>query len=256
LYFRLHTLEPQQVLLGLQSAAPMRVWHNGRPLQDAEPRVVALEPGSNDLLVRVAHGVQPVSVRAELKHLARLEVALPEKLAPSSLAERLKHASAESATSLPAEFLGVDWTETARTGNAEHGRRLFSADGLGCAKCHAIMPHQKGGGGPSLAGALGRLTVSHVVESVLLPSKQVAPVFGTTTIVTAEGQTFAGLVVEENDQQVVLLLPTAVHQSVAKRGIEGRQLQAVSPMPSGLVKTPDELRDLLAYLLSPNPLAP
>jgi putative heme-binding domain-containing protein len=185
-----------------------------------------------------------------------LEVALPEKLAPSSLAERLKHASAESATSLPAEFLGVDWTETARTGNAEHGRRLFSADGLGCAKCHAIMPHQKGGGGPSLAGALGRLTVSHVVESVLLPSKQVAPVFGTTTIVTAEGQTFAGLVVEENDQQVVLLLPTAVHQSVAKRGIEGRQLQAVSPMPSGLVKTPDELRDLLAYLLSPNPLAP
>ena len=34
------------------------------------------------------------------------------------------------------------------------------------------------------------------------------------------------------------------------------RLQATSPMPNGLVKTPDELRDLLAYLLSENPPAP
>lgn len=256
LYFRLQSLEPQQVLLNLKTSSGTRLWHNGRPVQGPSPAELSLEPGSNDVLLRVAHAEQAMSLEVELKSLARVEVTLPEKLGLASLAERLKNAGAESAASIPAEFLSVDWSEAVRTGNAEHGRRLFSAEGLGCVKCHAILANQKGGGGPSLAGALGRLTVSHVVESVLVPNKQVAPVFGTTTLVTDEGQTLAGLVIEENDDQVVLLLPTAIRQTVAKRAIEDRKLQPVSPMPSGLVKTPSELRDLLAYLMSSNPQAP
>jgi putative heme-binding domain-containing protein len=93
----------------------------------------------------------------------------------------------------------------------------------------------------------------HVVESILAPSKQVADVFGTTTLVTADGRSLAGLVVEENDERLVLLLPTAVREEVAKRDVEARKQQPVSPMPAGLVKTPAELRDLLAYVLGENP---
>jgi putative heme-binding domain-containing protein len=137
------------------------------------------------------------------------------------------------------------------------GLELASSDGdLGCVKCHAILPNQKGGGAPSLADAAHRFTVSQLVESILIPSKQVAPIFGTTSIVTDDGHSLTGLVVEENDEQLVLLLPTAVRQAVAKSTIEVRKLQPTSPMPSGLVKTPAELGDLLAYLLSPNPQAP
>ena len=33
-------------------------------------------------------------------------------------------------------------------------------------------------------------------------------------------------------------------------------MTATSPMPAGLVRTPAELRDLLAYLLSERPLPP
>ncbi len=255
-YFRLQTLEPQQVLLSASAPAAVAIWHNGRLATSAAPLVLALEPGSNDILVRAAHGAAAGKLAIELRATARLEATLPEKLAGGTLAERLRTASGESATVIPADFLKVDWAAAARSGNAEHGRRLFSADGLGCAKCHAILPNQKGGGAPSLAGAARRLTVSHVVESVLVPSKQVAPVFGTTTLVTDEGQTLSGLVVEENDEQLVLLLPTAVRQTVSKRSIEERKLQNVSPMPSGLVRTPGELADLLAYILSPNPQAP
>ena len=54
----------------------------------------------------------------------------------------------------------------------------------------------------------------------------------------------------------MLLLSDATRQKVAKRAIETRKEQPTSPMPSGLVKTPAELGDLLAYLLSPNPQAP
>jgi hypothetical protein len=38
--------------------------------------------------------------------------------------------------------------------------------------------------------------------------------------------------------------------SIDKSEIDERQLLDLSPMPRGVVKQPDELRDLLAYLLS------
>jgi putative heme-binding domain-containing protein len=107
-----------------------------------------------------------------------------------------------------------------------------------------------------LADAARRFTVSHVVESILAPSKQVAAVFATTSIVTVDGETLSGLVVEESDNRLTLMLPTATRREVDKRDIDERKLQNVSPMPSGLVKTPGELGDLLAYLLSADPQAP
>ena len=56
--------------------------------------------------------------------------------------------------------------------------------------------------------------VAHLVESILLPSKQVAPIFATTTISTTEGQTLSGLVIEENERDLTLLLPTAARQTI------------------------------------------
>jgi len=255
-YFRLQSLEAQTVLVDVPIDLTSRLWHNGRLVDDSKQPLLKLEPGSNDLLLRVAHSALSRPLRMVVRSSAPVTVTIPEKLGLVALAERLKSAGADAGTAIGPEFLRVDWGAAVKAGDVERGRKLFSADGLGCAKCHAVLPSQKGGGGPSLAGALGRLTVSHVVESVLLPSKQVAPVFGTTSITTDEGQTFAGLLVEETDEQIVLLLPTAARQAIARRAIEDRKLQPLSPMPAGLVKTPEELRDLLAYLFSPQPKAP
>jgi hypothetical protein len=44
--------------------------------------------------------------------------------------------------------------------------------------------------------------------------------------------------------------------SIPKSDIEERKLLDISPMPQGLVKSPQELQDLLAYLLSTKPAAP
>jgi putative heme-binding domain-containing protein len=187
---------------------------------------------------------------------AALQVTMPEALGASALAERLKNASGATATSVPAEFASVDWQQAARGGDAQRGRKLFSADMLGCSKCHAVGPNQKSGGGPSLADAARRFTVAHLVESILLPNKQVAPIFGTTSLVTRDGLSLSGLVVEESPTQIVLLLPTAARQVVPLADVEQRALQPTSPMPTGLVKNPAELGDLLAYLLSPNAAAP
>ena len=104
-------------------------------------------------------------------------------------------------------------------------------------------------GGPSLAEAGRRFTVPHLVESILAPGRQVSPVFKATTIETTDGRTLTGLVTAETGEQLELLQPDAVRVVVRKNAIESRKLVELSPMPQGIVKTPAELRDLLAYLL-------
>ena len=73
---------------------------------------------------------------------------------------------------------------------------------------------------------------------------------------TAAGQSFTGLVVKETGEVLELLLPDATRKEVAKKDVESRKLIDQSPMPAGIVKTPEELRDILAYLLSEKPQAP
>jgi putative heme-binding domain-containing protein len=256
-YFRLQAFAAEQVLVATRAPGRFKLWHNGRAIESDEgPSVVALDAGSNDMLVRVAHVESASGVVLEFRAAGRVESALPEKLDLATLAERLKDASGRAGTGIPPEFLNVDWAGAAAAGDVERGRRLFSADALGCVKCHAILPNQKAGGGPSLGDAARRFTVSQLVESILLPGKQVAPIFATTLIVTDQGKPLSGLVVEENEQELVLLLPTAAREVVPKTSIEARTLQPSSPMPSGLVKTPAEMRDLLAYLLCDKPPAP
>jgi putative heme-binding domain-containing protein len=255
LYCRLQTFQRQRLALEITAGDSFKVWHNGRAIGTTSPVLLDLEPGSNDLLVRI-HSERGAAA-ASLKYRAsgRVEATLPERLGPATLAERLK-ASPGGAEKVAKEFLAIDWTIEAKRGDSERGRKLFGADALGCVKCHGILPGQQGGGAPSLTDAGRRFTVAHLVESILLPSKQVAPVFRSALVLTRQGQTFTGLVVEEDDAKVVLLLSDASPRTIDKKGIEERTLQDISPMPSGLVKTPAELRDLLAYLLSDHPAAP
>ena len=75
-------------------------------------------------------------------------------------------------------------------------------------------------------------------------------------LTTKQGLTVTGLVVSETADVVELLQPDATRKQVRKKDVENRTMSSVSPMPGGLVKKPNELRDLLAYLLSDNPLPP
>ncbi len=257
IYLRCQSREPQQALLSLEPDQPARAWINGRELVHAMPLVLHLEPGTNELLLRLAPKEQAAQVVVLVRAPAELVWDLPERPAEQSLSERLRLAAAGSASEdVPIEFLDRDWSAEARQGNAAAGRRLFGRDGLGCVKCHAISPNQASSGGPSLASAGRRFTVDQLVESILLPSRQVAPLFRSTTIETADGQLLTGLVVSEDADALELLLPDATRRKVALADIERRELSSISPMPPGLVKKPAELRDLLAYLLSENPVPP
>jgi putative heme-binding domain-containing protein len=258
LYVRVVSGRRQSALLTLDDRHGVtEIWQDETALDDriadgtTARWIVDLQPGSNDFLIRASTGA---AFTPRLQAATKVEISLPEKLDSSMLAERLRSASVGGAGQpVPSEFAEIDWSKPTG-GDAAEGRKLFGT--LGCAKCHAVAPDQKSAGAPSLFEAKRRFAVPHVVESVLLPSRQVAEPFRAQTFVTDDGRMLTALVTGESENFVDLLLPDATRKSLAKKQIEERSPTALSPMPQGLVKTPDELRHLLAYLLSDRPLPP
>jgi putative heme-binding domain-containing protein len=252
LFFQLQSGARQTVLLAAGAPGGVKVWLNGRPVEDKGTEMpLDLQPGSNDVLVRGPATGGNVLLRYRAR--PTVAAALPEKVGGATLAQRLKEGAGRG-EGVPPEFLSLDWPQEAKKGDAGQGRKLFGS--LGCAKCHAITADQAGGGAPSLTEAGKRFNVAYLVESVLLPSRQVAEQFRSTVITTRQGVTLTGLVVGETADAIELLQPDTNRRQVNKKDIEGRTTSNVSPMPAGLVKKPEELRDLLAYLLSDKPLPP
>ena len=259
-YFRLESSRKQAAILGVGSDDGVRVWHNGRliwtndlnrgalPFQDSVP--LDLQPGGNDILIRVRNISGETGLYTHFRSLSPVVAVAPDKVENTSLAERLRSAAAgDPAAKIDPAFLSIDWSAVAKTGNAENGKKLFSATGLGCAKCHAATADAAINAGPSLADAVKRFTIPHLVESILIPNKQVSPVFKATLIVTTEGRQHIGLVTGETAEKLELIQLDATPLSIPISNIETRKLQEQSPMPAGLVKTTEELRDLLAFLL-------
>ncbi len=252
---RLESSTKQRVQLLVGSDDGVKVWLNGKlafanpvsraalPFQDVVP--LELEPGGNDLLVRVNNISGECGLYLHVRHLHPVTLRLPEKLTTATLADRLKNA--DKTTGVTKEFLDVNWTEAAAAGDAKRGRQLFES--LACAKCHAVTPDANVIGGPSLADARKRFTVPYLVESILLPSKQISPVFKATYIEMKSGMVLTGLVINETAEKIELLLPDANRRTILPKEIETRRLIEQSPMPAGIVRRPEELRDLLAFLL-------
>ena len=149
---------------------------------------------------------------------------------------------------LPEAFRKIDWKSEAEHGDSKKGQELFVT--RGCAICHEIKPGDKGGGGPSLVDAGGRFNTAYLVESVMTPNKTVAPMFRWTLVRLKDEQEIAGLVTGETGDTLELLLPAGVRRVLKKNEMASRELQDRSPMPEGLIQTPAELRDLLAFLLA------
>jgi len=126
---------------------------------------------------------------------------------------------------LPEAFRNFDWQKEAARGDAKKGQELFTT--RGCAVCHEIKPGDKGGGGPSLAGAGGRFNVAYFVESVMTPTKTVAPMFRWALVQFKDDEEIAGLVTGETSDEIDLLLPAGVHRTVKKLTLQNARSRTV-----------------------------
>src|SRR5262249_24165683 len=153
----------------------VKVWHNGnevwshavvRALLPAQDVILLdLQPGGNDVLVRVQNVTGECGLYLHYRALGNVVPRLPEKPGGTTLAERLKAAGGPGRTQVGPEFLRIEWAKAVAAGDPKKGRQLFGS--LACVKCHAITADAGVLGGPSLAEARKRFTVSDLVESIL-----------------------------------------------------------------------------------------
>jgi putative heme-binding domain-containing protein len=156
----------------------------------------------------------------------------------------------EPAPALPEGFAGVDWSTAWREGNVERGRQLFTTkESLSCIACHRFGG-EGGDVGPSLEQAGRRLSPSYVAESVLRPSAQVAPQYRAWTLALDSGEVLAGVLLEEGPGRLVVGLPDGTTRALRAAEVAERRPSPDSIMPEGLAGSADDLRDIMAYLLS------
>jgi putative membrane-bound dehydrogenase-like protein len=137
-------------------------------------------------------------------------------------------------------------------GDAAAGERVFfHANGPRCYSCHRV----DGRGekvGPELTTIGRALNHDRLIESILTPSKEIAPMFVTWSILTRDGKLHTGVIVDEGFDSTITLADAQGKREVLKRqDIEERTALPTSLMPDNLAEqmTPREFLDLLAYLM-------
>ena len=136
---------------------------------------------------------------------------------------------------------------TREGGDPVRGQLVFQNQGV-CMKCHQ---GDRGGGdaGPPLTD-IGRLRrAEELLESIIDPNANVVDGFGSVTVFLADGTSATGTILDDDKQALVLKTPTGNTIEIPVEQIEERS-PISSPMPKQAENlTPNEIRDLLAYLL-------
>jgi putative heme-binding domain-containing protein len=132
----------------------------------------------------------------------------------------------------------------------DRGRTLF---GRMCGQCHRLYG-QGGDVGPDLTGS-DRANPDYILENALDPSASVGKDYRLATVATADGRLIAGIIREQSPAAVVI--QTASERiTVPRDDVEAIKTSDVSMMPEGQLDplTPQEIRDLFAYLATTKPL--
>jgi putative heme-binding domain-containing protein len=137
-------------------------------------------------------------------------------------------------------------------GEANSGRRVFFNPSIGCARCHRI--EEFGGNiGPDLSTIARGADREKLVQSILHPSRDIAPQFVSHTVETTDGQEFTGLLIGQSVTEGVTLFMADSRAALIPPPLIASQTQSkVSLMPEDLAGglAVEEFRDLLAFLLS------
>jgi putative heme-binding domain-containing protein len=138
-------------------------------------------------------------------------------------------------------------------GDAAVGRKLFfDLQGKAqCAKCHSVGG-QGGRIGPSLDRIASRRAPEYLMESILEPSRDIAPEYEAVAVATKDGRVITGLRVNETNFNIQLREEDGRFHSFLKRDLEEVKTQQKSLMPENIGDqlTVRELHDLFAFLMT------
>jgi quinoprotein glucose dehydrogenase len=134
-------------------------------------------------------------------------------------------------------------------GNYDAGRKLFfENEKVQCSRCHKI--NNKGGEvGPDLSKVATNHDRNYLLESLIMPSAQIAPGFEVNVAILKDGRIVIGNVRTDDDTRLVLVSADGKLTEIKKDEIKTRRRQKESAMPPmGEVLTKVEIRNAIEYL--------
>ena len=136
-------------------------------------------------------------------------------------------------------------------GDPARGKDVFFGRKVACSACHTIQT-QGGRVGPDLSKIASIRTGRDLLESIVFPSASFARGYEPYLIRTKDGAILDGLIARETADAVYLFTADRIEKRVPRASIDVMQMGKTSIMPQGLDAqiTRDELRDLVAFLLS------
>jgi putative membrane-bound dehydrogenase-like protein len=136
-------------------------------------------------------------------------------------------------------------------GDANRGHDVFTKT---CAVCHRMFDEGENVG-PDLTHA--NRDKDFLLTSIVDPSAVIRKEFINYIIETTDGRSLTGLVAEQSGNNITLVVAKNERTTISRDKIVSLRESAVSLMPEGLLHplTPQERRDLFAYLQSEKPIA-
>jgi putative heme-binding domain-containing protein len=133
-------------------------------------------------------------------------------------------------------------------GEASRGRVVFSRI---CQQCHTLFD-TGGKVGPDITGS-NRGDLDYILQNVIDPNAIIPNDYRTSTLETKDDRVITGIVTRQDENAVTIVVP-GENIMVPRNEIKSLTQGDVSMMPEGLLQAmpEDEVRDLLAYLKSPN----
>lgn len=134
-------------------------------------------------------------------------------------------------------------------GDAKEGWKVFSEKvEASCVRCHKVGD-EGAEIGPVLTGIGQRKDRTYLLESIVLPNKQIAPGFESVTVTLKSGISYAGILKTETAELLEINSPEDGLLKVKKADIKSRE-KGLSGMVDGLgqILTKQDLRNLVEYL--------
>ena len=176
----------------------------------------------------------------------------PDPVLRAEAARSLRPAAVAAGSTKP-EPLSAWLARLEGPADAEAGERLFfHPKGPGCYRCHRV-DGRGGRTGPDLSATGAALTRERLVESVVDPSKEVAPQYVAWAVALTDGRVITGTFLKETLEGRVYGDSRGDLVTVKPADVDEAKPLTESIMPAGLpsAMTAQEFRDLIAYLRSP-----
>jgi putative heme-binding domain-containing protein len=137
------------------------------------------------------------------------------------------------------------------SGDPYQGKKLYREL---CSRCHRLFD-DGGAVGPELTG-YQRDQLETLLRNIIAPSLEIREGYQMVRVMTDDASVLSGFIESQTDEQLLLRNIDGQLHTLERESIESLQSQVLSLMPEGLLDKlqPSQLRDLMAYLRSSQPL--